>query len=169
MKEVWKDVVGYEGLYKVSNVGRVKSLKKDMILNVKPHYWGYIIVCLTKDKEEKSKRVHRLVAEAFIQNPNNYPYINHINCIKTDNRVENLEWCTQSHNVKHNFKMGVRTLRGEANNMAKLSTKDVVRIKMGLEMGLKQKDLGQMFGVSRVAITNINTGKRWAYVKLNTV
>ena len=110
-KEYWKPVVGYEGLYEVSNWGRVKSI--DKIINHYPSGKsirrgklislhndgnGYLTVCLCKNGISKSYKVHRLVAEAFIPNPNNYPCVNHRNEIKTDNRVENLEYCSYSYN-----------------------------------------------------------------------
>lgn len=102
MNEIWRDVVGYEGRYQVSNLGNVKSTifsKKGKeyllsLLNGK----DYLLVKLRKDGKGKMHRVHRLVAEAFIDNPNNFPVVNHKNWDKHDNRVENLEWCSYSYN-----------------------------------------------------------------------
>ena len=105
--EIWKDIKGYEGLYQISNKGRVKSLgnnktRKEKILSPKPKSNGYIEVKLCK-KGEKPKPflVHRLVAEHFLPNPDNLPVVNHkIDDFKhrSDNRVENLEWCTVEYN-----------------------------------------------------------------------
>lgn len=103
--EIWKDVKGYEGEYLVSNMGRVKSIKKkfgkfehETILKPATVWTGYQRINLVKDKKSKSIFVHRVVAEAFLDNPENKPIINHINGDRTDNRVENLEWCTQKEN-----------------------------------------------------------------------
>lgn len=109
--EEWKDIEGYEGLYQVSNMGRVRSLDryvnnmfgtlsfiKGKILKVLNHKDGYKQVNLLKDGKVKHCLVHRLVAGAFIPNPHNYPVINHKDEIKTNNCVENLEWCTVKHN-----------------------------------------------------------------------
>jgi hypothetical protein len=95
--EIWKDIEGYEGLYQVSNEGRVKSLRNNKIL--KPYTnRGYEYVVFSVDNKRITKKAHRLVAEAFIQNPQNKPCVDHINTITTDNRVENLRWCTPKEN-----------------------------------------------------------------------
>lgn len=108
--EIWKDVVGFEGLYKVSDKGNVYSVeRKDTLgrkwggLTLKPAYDkdGYITVSLCKNGIRKSKTIHRLVAQTFIPNPNNYLEINHKDENKTNNHVENLEWCTRKYNNNH--------------------------------------------------------------------
>ena len=100
--EIWKDVKGYPN-YMVSNLGNVKSLNynrsgKEQILKPIPNTFGYLQVGLCKNGKPKFYKVHRLVAEAFIPNPNNKPCIDHINTNRTDNRVDNLRWCTYREN-----------------------------------------------------------------------
>lgn len=104
--EVWKPVVGYEGLYEVSNIGRVRSINfhksgKAKVMRPSFNTWGYLIVDLRKNNKRHSYTVHRLVALAFIPNPDNLPEINHKNEIKYDNTVENLEWCTRKYNINY--------------------------------------------------------------------
>lgn len=108
MEETWKDIPGYEGMYQVSNQGNVRSLNwgnRGYVRNLylKKHNRGYRHVELAKDGKRKAFTVHRLVATAFIPNPNNYPTINHLDEDKTNNCVENLEWCTASHNVQYSI------------------------------------------------------------------
>lgn len=105
MQEEWRDIEGYKN-YQVSNMGRVKSLgndksRKEKILKQRKNNKGYLMVALWKDGKSKTCTVHRLVAQAFIDNPNNHPQVNHKDENKTNNAVSNLEWCTNSYNQKY--------------------------------------------------------------------
>ena len=117
MQEIWKDIEGYEGLYQVSNLGRVRSYHKlngrgleenPHVLTPKVDKDGYFEFNLRKDKTSKYLRCHRLVAQTFIPNPENKSQINHKNGVKTDNEVENLEWVNCVENIHHAFVTGLR-------------------------------------------------------------
>lgn len=111
MDEIWKDVEGYEGLYQVSNKSRVRSFAKydsGIIMKQTKEGCGYLQIQFKKDGKIKHYKVHRMVAKAFIPNPENKPFVNHINGIKTDNRIENLEWVTSSENLKHAHRIGLK-------------------------------------------------------------
>jgi len=116
--ETFKDIVWYEWLYQVSNLGNVKSLErkvkwwhwnlkleKEKILKRWKDKWWYLLIYLCNNWIKKTFRIHRLVALTFLKNPENKPQVNHINWIKTDNRLENLEFCTNSENQIHSFKI----------------------------------------------------------------
>lgn len=106
VQEIWKDVIGYEGIYQISNFGRLKSFKKDkngrIMSNTNKNGW-YFTVVLSKSgrKKMKTMRIHRMVAEYFIPNPENKQMVNHKDMNKQNNHVDNLEWCTTFENAKH--------------------------------------------------------------------
>ena len=99
--EEWKNVIGYEGLYEVSNIGNVKNVRRNTLLKLSKTNDGYIQVSLYKNGIRTGLRVHRLVAEAFLPNPDGLPLVNHKNEDKSDNSVENLEWCTAKYNTNY--------------------------------------------------------------------
>ena len=119
MTEIWKDIQGYEGFYQISNLGNVKSLervidkgngilqhRKERIMNKRESVDGYYVAKLNVNKKSKSIAIHILVARHFIDNPNNYPEVNHKDCNRRNNQVDNLEWCTHQQNVEHSKQLG---------------------------------------------------------------
>ena len=109
MEEIWKDIKEYEGLYQVSNLGRIKSLPRNgtvqvvKILNPCKDTYGYLRIKLSKNNKAKKYQVHRLVAQAFIPNPENKPQVNHLDGNKLNNYYKNLEWCTNGENQIHSY------------------------------------------------------------------
>jgi hypothetical protein len=168
MVEVWKDIKGFEGLYMVSNIGNVKRLKSKWVLNERLigrllDRDGYFRRTLCKNSLSKQITEHRLVATTFIENPENKLTINHINGIKTDNRVENLEWNTQLENKQHAVSSGLTNLKGTNHPRCKLSDKDVLEIR---EIGFSQTRtaLSKKYGVSRITILRIIKRSNWNHI-----
>ena len=122
MEEIWKDIEGYEGLYQVSNMGRVKSVRKNIILSQSIKN-GYKRVALCANNNPKDYYIHRLVATAFIPNHDNLPQVNHKDENKTNNCVNNLEWCTQEYNLNY----GTGTRRSQLANTNGKCSKPVLQ------------------------------------------
>lgn len=141
MEEIWKDVVGYEGLYQVSNLGRVRSCdrktrnrngvvtKRGRLLSFF-YYGGYLNVSLCMGGNKQNKKIHRLVAEAFIANPNNYPIINHKDENKLNNNANNLEWCTYSYNTLYGSGIEKRRNTYQKTGIGKLAAQKANRTKL---------------------------------------
>ena len=158
--EIWKTIDGYEN-YQVSNLGNVKNLKTNRILK-KGNSRSYICQTLSKENNPKTFKTHRLIAFAFIINKFNKPYINHINGIKTDNRVENLEWCTHSENMKHADLTGLRKMgKGEKSCNVKLSEKDILDIR---NSNLTQRQLAKNYNIHFATISSIILKKSWKHI-----
>lgn len=151
MIEEWRAVVGYEGLYEVSNMGKVKRLKV-----LKPDIvFGYERVTLCVNNKPKHYYLHCLVAKAFISNPENKLFVNHIDNNRKNNTVSNLEWVTQIENINHCIKQG-RHAKGEIQGSSNLKNSDIYYIR---NSGLPTKELASKYNQSEV---NINRIKRYA-------
>lgn len=132
MKEEWKPVIGYEGRYEISNYGRLKRLFKGERILKNSFSGGYKRHSLFKDKKGVKCFIHRLVAQAFIPNPENKPFINHKDFNRANNNVSNLEWCTSKENTVHcvvNGRQNHPKVWGEKHSQAKLKTEDILFIR----------------------------------------
>ncbi len=161
--ERWKDIKGFEGIYEISSFGNVISKHNNNIkfLKLRVNAQGYLFVCL-QNKSRKEKRINRLVAEAFIPNPNSLPEVNHKNGDKANNSISNLEWCTKSHNERHAHTLGLKNHKGVKNPNSKLNELKVRVIKR-LKGELPNKEVSSIFGVSESHIYNIQNNNRHVF------
>ena len=181
--EEWKPIIDYENLYMISNLGRVKKLEnqvtqKDLkgniytrtfpekILKERNNKTDYITVGLNTNSTSKTFRIHRLVAIHFIPNPENKPEVNHINGIKSDNRLENLEWCTSAENSKHALETELTKIQyGSETTNSKLTEKEVLEIrKLKETTNMTSTEIGKLFGVNQPAISKIIHRKTWKHI-----
>ena len=160
--EEWRDVAGYEGRYQISNYGRVKSFQKNQVKILKPHLHtgGYLRVSLGRQKKFK---IHRLVAETFLDNPLNLAEVDHIHGNKMDNYFKNLEWVTLKENKRRAFKNGLYP-SGEKNCIAKLTNEQARWIRKNYKPYDKkfgQRALVKKFGISPRTLFDIVCGKTY--------
>lgn len=163
-QEEWLDILNYEGIYKISNLGRRKN-KKGQIQKARIKK-NYNTARLFKDKIYTEYSVHRLVASAFIPNPENKPCVNHKNGIKSDNRASNLEWCTISENSIHAVANGLqKIIKGSDCSWSKLCEKQVLEIRELYSLGfLFQRQIAKIYNIKPPTVSDIVRRKRWAHL-----
>jgi hypothetical protein len=173
MPKTWLPVVGYEGIYEVSCSGIVRrsSLaktgghKRGKVMRVSVPKNGYPVVKLSKDGKCTTCLLHRVVAQAFVPNPDNKPEVNHKDGNIANYIARNLEWTTRGENVKHSFRvLGRKRPRGESCGTAKLTAQIVIAIRKGHANGVLQRDLASQFGVSAKQISVIVNRVQWAHI-----
>ncbi len=159
--EEWKDIKGFEYLYQISNLGRVKSLRKSKIMTPARHTSKYLKQGLFKDKKQKGFYLHRLVADYFCHNddPENKTQVNHINGDHKYNRACNLEWCTPSENIRHGVDAGRVNNIKKGRNTKRFNEKEAATIAI-LELdGYSINKIAEYLGRSRTSISSFMNGR----------
>ena len=172
MEEIWKTIDEFSN-HQVSNLGRVKSLNYakqgyEKILTPLKRGDGRLMIGFRKNGKYTQRRIHRLVAKTFISNPENKPQINHKNGIVTDNRIENLEWCTQSENMKHAYLNGLKSNIGDNCPARKLNSKIVkeIRQKYSKNRIKTQQEIADEYRINRTVIRDILNYNTWQEVTI---
>lgn len=163
--EIIKDIKGFEGRYTISNLGIVRSLLtgKEMKPYITSKGYARVNLRFAHSREYKSLLVHRLVAGNFIPNPNNYKEINHKDCNRLNNKVDNLEWCDRFYNIKYAFEKGRASNKGVRNPNSKLNEDDIEAIKAMMKTGrFFQSDIAKLFNVHKNTIQMIDSNKTWS-------
>jgi hypothetical protein len=177
MERIWKKIPGYS-LYEISNYGEIKTfnwknLGREQIMRPAMDGSGYLRTMLKRDCDGKihTVKVHRLVALAFIDNPENKPHVNHLNGIRNDNRALNLEWCTRSENAKHSFKIGLSSNKGDKNPAASLTDEQVREILNNYEFGKKtrkgmtKQQIAEKYNTTFTVIKRLVQRKTWKHLQ----
>lgn len=184
MQETWLPIPGYIGFYEVSNLGNVRSINRlisyDSSVRTKPRMQiikgclrvptvkknGYLDVALTSESKKYTHHlIHRLVAIAFVENPNHLSQVNHIDGDKKNNRYTNLEWCTPSENVKHAIKIGLRiSPKGESAGGSVLTEPLVKEIRSALELHISQRAIAAKFGIGQKTVSLISRNESWSHI-----
>lgn len=177
MIEIWKDILNYEGLYQVSNLGRVRSLDRVrtrlgiehpsstikgriLKLRVKDNLYLYVGLCV--EGVSKNNYIHRLVAQAFIENPNDLPVVNHLDSNRQNNSASNLQWCTTAENVHHCINSGRKTDFGIRSPNTTITLEEISTIKKLREEGLTYLKISEVTGWSKSCVGQICRGTRHA-------
>jgi hypothetical protein len=177
-QEIWKSVKGYEGFYEVSNLGRVRTIAriaiglsklknprktpvKAKIKKSRINQSGYVTVALVRNNVSAVTYLHRIIATAFISNPKGYKIINHKNGIKSDNRIENLEWCTSGYNNQHAINTRLRKPA-----RAQIDEKMAYKIREMRSQKLTYEKIGELVGISKASIGAFLRGTNYKYLKI---
>jgi hypothetical protein len=174
--EEFRDIPGWEGYYQVSNLGTVRSIPRTVVSRtgkvynrkgkvMSQHYSkdGYKVVDVTKEGRNRTLGVHRAMALAFISNPNNKPMVNHINAKRDDNRLDNLEWCTNAENIQHSFNLGISDNRGDKHPRRVLTMEIVRGIRAELESGKSPVEVANIFDIKRRNVYAVRDRQNWNY------
>ena len=169
---IGKDVPGFENLYMALTNGQIWSYTKRCYMSQFKDKRGYMNVELYKDGKTYHSKVHRLVLSAFVPQPKGKDQVNHIDGIKNNNNLNNLEWVTGKENMQHSFSMGLEKGRkGEEHNMAKLTNEDVLTIRKLYAGGItdsgkkySQRELARMYGLRQSTIWGILHRKNWSHI-----
>ena len=163
--EQWRAVVGYEGFYEVSNLGRVRSIRSGTALILRAATNGYVAACINVHGHKEKLLVHRLVLSAFVRPPKPGEVCNHLDFDKTNNRPDNLEWTTPRGNSAHAKAAGrMNTPLGERHGMAQLTDDDVRCIRRLCASGSSRYSVARLFSISEGHVGLIVVRKRWAHV-----
>jgi hypothetical protein len=178
-REIWKDVNGYEGVYQVSNHGRLKGLGREVFTKTNKTYYiperiiastinsrGYRMASLWFNGKGKLKLLHRIIAETFIPNPENLPQVNHIDGNKLNNDISNLEWVTSQDNIIHAYNHNlIHPALGINRNVGHFVEEDIKRIRQMALEGMSQRKIAAEYGVQQNSIWLILKGKTYNWVK----
>ena len=181
--EIWKDIPNFEGHYQASTMGRLRSLNRSVNKKVGDEIFissrtgrvfrlrykknrRYLSIRLSKDGNTKGYPIHRIIAITFIPNPENKPQVNHINGIKSDNRVENLSWMTSSENINHAISSGLnKSVVGENHGSCIFKNEEVLKIRELYATGkYSYNDIGRMFNSNKCRIFEIVKRKTWRHI-----
>lgn len=174
MKEVFLPIPGFHGFYSISNRGRIRSLERVDIrgqprggkyLSPEINKFGYLRICLRRDRMGFRFFVHRIVAEVFIPKILGKDWVNHKNGIKSDNRHSNLEWVTRSENTLHAYRLRLIDRRGSKNSLAKLTEEKVIVMRKLRSEGFPLYAIALEFGISKSTACTACSGKRWSHVR----
>lgn len=173
MRELWAPVAEFDGLYEVSDCGRVRSTARQgpirrvpsrLLKLCRSRCGGYYRAVLYVGARQFRRLVHRMVAQAFIPNAHELPQINHKDGDKLNNRADNLEWCTPQENAQHSYAMGLSvSAKGERHGQSKLTIEQIEEMRR-LSGSMTQREIARRFGVTQPQVSKIITSKRWAHV-----
>ncbi len=173
MGEIWKQIVGYEGCYEISSLGSVKSMERVVINGVRNKsiksrilkQWatptGYIYVTLSKNGVRKNEIVHILAATAFIDNPDKKPQVNHIDGVKSNNRICNLEWNTAKENCDHKINVLKKHNKGDSHPSSKLNSLEVESIRKMYTDGVRQSIISEKYSIAKNHVSDIVNYRKW--------